>query len=282
METNENLQIDVDAVLRQRAAKYYKFIPKALIRWLERTICQEEMNGFLQRHGHERDAEFCHSLVYDELGIKVDFAGQEHLPPATQRKVLFVSNHPLGGLDGMILIDYLQSRYGGRLGFVVNDLLSAVKPLEGVFLPINKHGAQSRQSVAAIDDFFASDDPMVMFPAGLVSRRQKKGVVKDLEWQKMFVTKARQSGRLIIPVHFCGENSPFFYKFAKFRKNIGLKFNIEMIYLPREVFRARGKRFEVIFGTPVAPDSFPKGMSANDIAQNIKEMVYELKNPQRQ
>lgn len=279
METTENLQIDVDAVLRQRAAKYYRLIPKSLIRWLERTICQNEMNDFLRRHGHKRDAEFCHSLVYDELDIKVDFVGEENLPPADQRRVLFVSNHPLGGLDGMILIDYLQSRYGGKLGFVVNDLLSAVKPLEGVFLPINKHGAQSRQSVAAIDDFFASDNPMVMFPAGLVSRRQKKGVIKDLEWQKMFVTKARQSGRLIIPVHFCGENSPFFYKFAKFRKNIGLKFNIEMIYLPREVFRARGKHFEVIFGKPLSLDTYAKGMPAAEVAQNIKEMVYELQNP---
>lgn len=281
METDQTLQIDVDAVLRQRAPKYYRLIPKPLIRWLERTICQSEMNGFLQRHGHKRDAEFCHALVYDELGISVDFAGTQNLPPTDMRRVLFVSNHPLGGLDGMILIDYLQRRYGGRLGFVVNDLLSAVKPLEGVFLPINKHGAQSRESVAAIDNFFASDDPMVMFPAGLVSRRQKKGIVKDLEWQKMFVTKARQSGRLIIPVHFCGENSPFFYKFAKFRKNIGLKFNIEMIYLPREVFRARGKRFEVVFGKPISPESFGKGMPAAEIAQKIKETVYELHNAQR-
>lgn len=276
MENKESLKIDVDAVLRARLGKSYRLIPRFIIRWLERTICQKEMNEFLARHGDKRDADFAHALVYDELDITLNFKGEENLPPTDFRKVLFVSNHPLGGLDGMVLIDYVQTRYGGKMGFVVNDLLTAVKPLNGVFLPINKHGKQSRKSAAAIDAFFESDNPMVMFPAGMCSRLDSKGEVSDLEWQKMFVVKARQSGRLVIPVHFCAENSPFFYKFAKRRKRLGLKFNIEMIYLPGEVFRARGSHFDVKFGKPINLNDFPREMKPGEVAQAVKEIVYSL------
>lgn len=276
MEKHDQLRIDLDAVLRARLGSKYRFIPRFAVRWLERTICQEQMNDFLERHGDKRDADFARALVYDELGITVDFKGLDNLPSTEQRKVLFVSNHPLGGLDGMVLIDFVQSRYGGRMGFVVNDLLNAVKPLEGVFLPINKHGKQSRKAAADIDAFFASDNPMVMFPAGMCSRLNSRGEIRDLEWQKMFVGKARQSGRMVIPVRFCAENSPFFYKFAKRRKRLGLKFNVEMIYLPGEIFRAKGSHFEVRFGKPLNLNDFDPSMKAAEVAQSIKEIVYSL------
>lgn len=276
MKNENDLKIDLDAILRGRLGGKYRFVPRFLVGWLQRTICQDRLNDFLARHGHKCDADFCHALVYDELRITTDFVGEENLPPSSLRKVLFVSNHPLGGLDGMILIDYLQRRYGGKLGFVVNDLLMAVKPLRGVFLPINKHGKQSKDSARAIDEFFESDNPMVMFPAGLCSRLDQNGDVRDLEWQKMFVGKARRSGRLIIPIHFCGENSPFFYKFARNRKRLGLKFNIEMIYLPREVFMAEGKRFEIRFGKPIELSDFNASMNSSQIAQAIKDEVYKL------
>lgn len=279
MEQDNSLRVDVDALVRSRAPRYYKYIPKFIIRWLERTVCQDRVNDFLSRHGHERDAEFCRSLLAD-LKINIDVNGEENLPSADNRRVLFVSNHPLGGLDGVALIDYVQRRYGGHVGFVVNDLLTVLKPLNGVFIPINKHGVQNREAVEGVDRAFAGNDPLLMFPAGLVSRRQKGGEIRDLEWMKMFVTKARQSGRTIIPLYFNGENSSFFYKFAKFRKRLGVKFNVEMIYLPKEMFMAEGKSFSITFGKPIDIQSFPKGMKAAEIAQNIKETVYSLR-PQK-
>ena len=153
----------------------------------------------------------------------------------------------------------------------------AIKPLTGVFLPINKHGKQSRASLKAIEEAFTGNDPIIIFPAGLVSRRQKGGVIADLQWQKMFVNKSVEYHRNIIPLKFNGENSGFFYKFAKFRTCLGLKFNIEMIYLPREVFRSENKEFSVVIGEPIKWDSLKSGKDAQRQADEIKEIVYNLK-----
>jgi putative hemolysin len=271
------LEINVGEVLRQRIPRYWRFIPRRLVHWLERTVCQDELNRLLRDNFPRRDADFCRGVL-DDLGVTVNFHNLDNLPPKEQTRVLFVSNHPLGGLDGMALIDFVRTYYGVAPRFVVNDLLNAVEPLSDTFIPVNKHGAQSREAIRRLDNAFASDAPLLMFPAGLVSRRGKKGVVADLEWQKMFVAKARQYGRDIIPLHFYGENSSFFYKFAKFRRRIGLKFNIEMIYLPREVFRSKGKTFDVVVGKPIPHASLDDMPSARK-AQQIRQMVYELAKP---
>ena len=271
------LEINVGEVLRQRIPRYWRFIPKRLVRWLERTVCQDELNRLLRDNFPRRDADFCRGVL-DDLGVTVNFHNLDNLPPKEQTRVLFVSNHPLGGLDGMALIDFVRTYYGVAPRFIVNDLLNAVEPLSDTFIPVNKHGAQSREAILRLDEAFASDAPLLMFPAGLVSRRGKKGVVADLEWQKMFVAKARQSGRDIIPLHFYGENSSFFYKFAKFRRRIGLKFNIEMIYLPREVFRSKGKTFDVVVGKPI-PHASLDDMPPARKAQQIRQMVYALEKP---
>lgn len=271
------LEINVGEVLRQRIPRYWRFIPRRLVHWLERTVCQDELNRLLRDNFPRRDADFCRGVL-DDLGVTVNFHNLDNLPPKELTRVLFVSNHPLGGLDGMALIDFVRTYYGVAPRFIVNDLLNAVEPLSDTFIPVNKHGAQSREAILRLDEAFASDAPLLMFPAGLVSRRGKKGVVADLEWQKMFVAKARQSGRDIIPLHFYGENSSFFYKFAKFRRRIGLKFNIEMIYLPREVFRSKGKTFDVVVGKPI-PHASLDDMPPARKAQQIRQMVYALEKP---
>lgn len=281
MEENEEkkrpLEINIGEVLRQRLPRYSRMIPRCVVRSLERTVCQDELNRLLRENFPRRGADFCRGVL-DDLGVTVRFHNTGNLPPKEHKRVLFVSNHPLGGLDGMALIDFVRDYYGVEPRFIVNDLLTAIEPLSDTFIPVNKHGSQSRQAIEALDEAFASDVPLLMFPAGLVSRCGKKGVVADLEWQKMFVTKARRYARDIIPLHFYGENSSFFYKFAKFRRRLGLKFNIEMIYLPREVFRSRGKTFDVVVGEPVSHASLGD-MSPRDKAQQIRQQVYALDRP---
>lgn len=276
-ETKKPLEINVGEVLRQRLPRYWRFIPRFLVRRVERTICQDELNRLLRDNFPRRGADFCRGVLAD-LDVKVQFHNADLIPRDNPR-VLFVSNHPLGGLDGMALIDFVERFYGISPRFIVNDLLNAVEPLSDTFIPVNKHGAQSRQAIEELERAFASDAPLLMFPAGLVSRRGKKGVVADLQWQKMFVAKARQYGRDVIPLHFYGENSSFFYKFAKFRQRIGLKFNIEMVYLPREVFRSRGKTFDVVVGKPISFTALGD-MTPLQKAQQIRQAVYDLDMPE--
>ena len=197
------MKIDVDGVLRQRIPRHYRYIPRFIIKWLERTICQDRMNELLEKNKSKTNAEFC-AGVLEDLNISYEVIGEENLPPVENRRVVIVSNHPLGALDGMTMIDYITKRYGGNVKFVVNDLLMAIKPLNGVFLPINKHGKQSRNSSNAIDETMAGNDPIIIFPAGLCSRRQPDGTICDLEWRKMFVQRRYQTGNLHYYGRGCG------------------------------------------------------------------------------
>lgn len=276
MSNNGVLRIDIDEVLSSRAPRFRRLLPRFVVRGVEALICQDRLNGLLESCGHLKDAEFCRGVL-DYLGIKRVVRGEENLPKdGESHRVIYVSNHPLGGLDGMALIDYLSRKSGtGRVRFVVNDLLLAVEPLRGVFLPVNKHGGQSRESASAIDDAMKGDDPIVIFPAGLCSRRQK-GVVKDLEWNKMFVNKAIAYGRDVIPIHFSGRNSEFFYTFANIRKRLFIPFNLEMVLLPREVFGNEGSTFTMTIGSRISHKLLRGGRDSGATARLVKETVYGL------
>lgn len=270
------IKIDLQQVLKAKMGKKARWVPGWLVRRLERTIHQQELNDLLTHNYPRRGAEFCRGVLSD-LDVKVDVIDMENLPDPSNRRVLIVSNHALGGLDGMALIDVFQRRYGGQVYFLVNDMLMAIEPLTDVFVPVNTVGAQSRQALMRVDQVMAGDDPVLIFPAGLVSRLGSHGVIQDLEWKKMFVNKAVKYHRDIIPVFFDGENSRFFYKFARFRRRSGIKFNIEMIYLPGEVFGSRGKTFSIRCGHTIPWQTLKDGAKAAATAADIKNIVYQLK-----
>lgn len=273
-ENFNDMRIDVDAVLQRRAKRYYKYIPGWLVKWLERTICQDEMNELLKRNSRLDGVDFCEGVIRD-LGITYEISG--NFPSDADSRPVIVSNHPLGALDGLVLAIAVSRAYGRKdVKFVVNDLLQAVKPLRSIFLPVNKFGRQSRSAAEEVEKAFASDCPIIMFPAGLVSRRGADGKIADLRWHKMAVQKAISSGRNIIPVHFGGRNSGFFYKFAHLRTVLGIKFNIEMIFLPREIFRCKGAHFGIRIGEPVGAESLRGGTDAQSQADALREAVYAL------
>lgn len=276
------IKIDLEEVLRQRIPKLSKFIPRMVVEWMKRTICQDRLNEILQENAGLEGADFCRGAL-KSLDISVSARNSRLMPDPSKRRVIYVSNHPLGGLDGLALIDFVQRHHGGKCFFVVNDLLMAVKPLESVFLPVNKHGSQNRDNIRAIENAFAGDDPIIMFPAGMVSRLRKytefgKSVnkVRDLDWQKMFVNKAVEYKRDVIPLFFSGENSRQFYRMARLRQRLGIKFNFEMIYLPREMVRKQGSDLSVSIGQAIPWEQLTPGRNATDCARSIRSLVYTI------
>ena len=197
--------------------------------------------------------------------------------------MVFASNHPLGGLDGIALIAVLGQRYGDEnIRFLVNDLLMNVEPLGTVFLPINKYGSQARAAAEAINAEYASDRQIVIFPAGLVSRLHPGGEVHDLKWQKAFVQKAIENDRDIIPVRFVALNRKRFYRLAKWRKKLGIKVNIEQATLPAELCASRGKRFRIIIGQPVSVSELrASDRSFPQLAEDLRAAIYRLSPPEK-
>ncbi len=267
------LRIDVDSVIRQRLPRHYRYIPRFVIRWVERIIKQDGLNKILTDMSVAKGVEAA-DIALADLNVSYNAVDEDNIPG--DGRFIFASNHPLGGLDGMALISLIGHRYHGEIKFIVNDLLMAVKPLDNVFMPVNKHGRQSRQSAQEIEAEYNGDKQMITFPAGLCSRRLKGGTIGDLRWQKFVVSQAISSQRDIIPIYFDGRNSKFFYRFAKLREWLGIKFNIEMVLLPREMFKCSGQKFDVYFGHPIKwQDLDAKNVRGE--AERIREMVYKLK-----
>lgn len=192
----------------------------------------------------------------------------------TNGRYIIASNHPLGGLDGMALMQVVGS-FRQDLVFPVNDILMNVPALQPLFIPINKHG-RNTDNVRIIDETFASDKVILYFPAGLVSRKQKGNVIRDLEWKKTFITKARRYQRNVVPVHISGRNSGFFYNLSNWRKRLGIKANLEMLYLVDEMTKQRDKPIHITFGDPILHTTFDKSHTDSQWAEWVKKRVYGL------
>lgn len=271
MQTNDILQVDLDKVIADKNPRLARLLPRFLKRYLKRIIHQDEINHVLRSFSHQTPVEFIRStLSYMEISYRA--VGLEQL--SDQGRYLFVSNHPFGGMDGMMLCDELDKRFGsGRI--IVNDILMNLKPLAPLFVPVNKHGRQNSDYLRFFREALASDDQIATFPAGLCSRRID-GKVCDTKWKSSFVKNAIESQRDIVPVFFEGRLSNFFYNLSSLRKRLGIKANIEMIYLPDEMFSQHGRHFDIHFGAPVPWQELASAGSASQNAQRIREMVYAM------
>jgi len=264
----EPLQIDVKKVLQQKSPFLTK-IP-FFVSWLKRIIHEKELNEILRVCGHEHGVDFITAaLRFLNVHVQIEYT----VPLDPKGRYIFAANHPLGGLDGVALVKALSEQFS-ELRFPVNDILLAIENFQPIFLPINKHGSQSRDAVRKINEAYASPDKqLLMFPAGLVSRKIN-GKIMDLPWQKHFVSKAIEYQREIVPVYIAGKNSNRFYRIARWRKYLGLP-NIEMLFLPDEMFRQKNKTIKIIVGKPVPCDKLQE-QSAQYMVDFIKKKVYNL------
>jgi len=266
-----NKYIDVREVIRKKNPHLLNWMPRFLLRYIKRIIHEDDINSTMRRIGHLDGLEFVDALI-DELGLTVDLRGEENIPLAGG--VVFASNHPLGGLDGIAFMHAL-GKYRQDIKFLVNDILLNIKNLEPLFIGVNKHGGQGRRGLEQIEEAYAADHALLVFPAGLVSRK-RHGKIEDLEWKKSFIGKARKYRKDIVPVYIDGENSRFFYNFARFREFIGIKSNIEMFFLPDEMFRQKNKKVTICVGKPVSYTYFDGSKTEKEWAEEIKRIVYNL------
>lgn len=275
MADHELLQLDLDAILRKRiGTKKAWRLPRLATRLLEKIIHQDELNAMLRMGYPRRGSAFCRSVL-NYLNNTVEVEGLDRLD--RNKRYLFASNHPLGGLDGITLIMVLGEYFGDEnIAFLVNDMLMNVEPLSDVFLPINKYGSQGREAAREINATYASGKQMLVFPAGLVSRLHDDGKIRDLEWQKAFVAKAMEYDRDIVLVKFDGLNRRRFYRLARWRKKLGIKVNIEQATLPAEVCASRDKHYRIRFYDPIPAATLrSSGLTPRQLAARLRSRLYE-------
>ena len=273
---SENIEktIDIEKILKGKMGAKAKYVPPFLVNWLKRIVHQNQVNAFLWDSRDKTGTEWLEECVrYLDMTLVVK--GKENLPdPNDGRLYTFVSNHPLGGEDGVALGAIIGRHYDSRFRYLVNDLLMNLPGLAPLCIPINKTGSQARNFPAMVEAGFQSENHMLMFPAGLCSRR-KNGVIRDLPWKKTFVSKSVQYQRDVVPIHFSGQNSPFFYRLANFSDRF-LPFNLAMMYLVDEMYKNVHKTFTVTIGKPIPWQTFDKSKSPMEWAKTVQDIVYSL------
>ncbi len=265
---NAELFLDLDKIVKSKN----KRLPRFVMNYLKRIVHQDELNYIMGTYKNLEGLEFVEAVLkYFE--IKTRCVGTENVP--AEGRFIFASNHPIGGVDGMVFMQEV-GKFFGTTKSMINDLLMNITNMQSLFVGVNKHGATSRESLEEINRVFDSDEQILIFPAGLASRR-KKGVIKDTDWKKTVVTRAVKHKRDIIPVHISGRLSNFFYNFANLRKFLRIKANIEMLYLSDETFKQKKKSYVITYGKPISYKTFNKHHSHYEWAQLLKEHVYKLK-----
>ncbi len=263
------MKIDVCNLVASKSPVLSRFKP--LTGYLRRIIHEQEVNRILELHADKPAVEFIRATL-DDMGIEYEVVGLDKLDRGG--RYIFASNHPFGGMDGLMLAEKV-AEYFGDVRVVVNDLLMNLAPLRPIFIPVNTLGRQNTGYARMYNDAFAGDMPILTFPAGKCSRR-RHGCICDPEWKGSFIKQAVANKRDVVPVFVEGRLSNFFYRLANLRKWLGLKVNIEMLYLPDEMFRQKGRRFRIIIGTPIPWQKFNDGEPARIHAQRVKDIAYGL------
>lgn len=274
LETTERT-IDLDRIIREKMGTKARYVPSVAVRWLKHIIHQDEVNRFLWESRDKKGTEWLEECTR-YLDMTLDIEGLENLPDKNDgRLYTFVSNHPLGGVDGVALGAIIGRHYDGRFRYLVNDLLMNLPGLAPLCIPINKTGKQSRSIPEMVEAGFSGDNHILMFPAGICSRKID-GQIHDLPWKKTFITKSVETKRDIVPIHFGGRNSDFFYGLANVCKALHIKFNIAMLFLVDEMYKNVHKSFRVAIGKPIPWQTFDKSKTAMEWAKYVQDMVYRL------
>lgn len=264
--------IDVRRILKEKNPKLEKRAPKFFVKYLERIFHEKEVNTIIEENKDLYNYEFASDLV-KRFGLKFNLIGSKNIP--SKGGVIFVVNHPLGGFDALMLAHEIAPiRKDAK--FIANDVLMNFKNINGLMVGVNKHGVKTKNSISQINDLFASDNAVFIFPAGLVSRRNK-GKVRDSEWKKTFVARAKKFKRDVIPMYIDGELSNFFYRLSSLRKKLGFKKNIEMLYLANETFKLKNKEFTLTVGEAINYKKFDGSKTDLEWAAEVKDVVYNLK-----
>jgi putative hemolysin len=264
--------INIEKAIASKNPRLLKFLPGFLMRYIKKVLHVSELNEAIYRNRNRHDLEFVNAAM-EEFGANTNAIGADNIPKTGG--VILAANHPLGGLDGVAFMK-VAGQYRRDIRFFVNDLLMSLKNFDSIFVPVNKHGRNSAEYMQRFEEVYASDACLLIFPAGLVSRRQMHGKIEDLKWRKSFIAKAIQYKKNIVPVFIDGRNSGFFYNFAWWRKKLGIKANLEMFYLVDEMYKQKGKTITFIFGEQISWETFSKDKPMEYWSEKVKQHVYAL------
>lgn len=249
-----------------------------LARRLMGALSIDKVNDLYDRNCMNKGPDFTRSVL-GELGVEYEIINPHILEELPHGPFITISNHPYGGIDGLILVDifgHLRKDYK----VMVNRFLGRIQALEQNFICVTPTGKErtvpTDESISGIREALRhvrTGHSLGIFPSGAVSDLSlKECCIRDREWQEPVIRLIRKLKVPVVPVAFLDRNSDFYY-------SLGLiDWKVRLLRLPSEVFNKRKKRTRVALGPVIAPEKQAEYVDLNEFAEFLRASVYDLKN----
>ncbi len=265
--------VDVENEIKKKFPKIdldSSFINKSLIKIAKKVVHEKSINEFLKNNSHKKGFEFVDAVLDNfDFDYTVSSNDMQNIP--SSGKVVIIANHPLGGLDALCLLK-LVGKVRKDVKIVANDFLAGIEALSSLFVPIDNYKKrQSKKDIKAIYDTLNSDQAIIIFPAGEVSRATAKGI-KDPAWNKGFLNFAQHCNAPILPILVDGKNSKLFYTISILNKTFST------LLLSNEMFKKKSKKISIKIGEIIPNENImPKGIDKKYLLSLYKKHLYALR-----
>jgi putative hemolysin len=248
---------------------------KKIFRWID----MDKVNQIHENHCGLRGSAFTSAMLSDPLmDIHYEVHNKETLQHLPQGAFITVSNHPIGSIDGIILIDIFAS---GRPDFkvMVNKILAHISAMGDNFISVvpktdeeQAASHKNRNGIRLSLEHIRSGHPMGFFPAGAMSFYDiKKKKVCDLPWTHGIIRLIRKANVPVLPVYFDCLNSKWFYFLGL------LSWKLRILRLPGEAFNKKGKNLQVHIGNLIAPETIQMYTQDTDLSRFLYDSTYGAK-----
>lgn len=255
--------------------KIPSFVTFPLFAIAKKLIHQDDINAFIERNGHLSAFEFIEEgLEYFDFTYKYAHNQIENIPRAG--RVVIIANHPLGALDALSLIDLIKN-VRSDIKIVANSMLNKIDSLKEILIDVDPFANKMpKESMQKFYSSLGSEEAVIVFPSGEVSRVNAKGVI-DGKWHKGFLRFAKKTQSPILPIYIKSKNSPLFYTVSLINKSLST------VLLPREMFKKKGKSLEFKIGRLIPYKSFANSHSDSKTEVKLfKKHLYNIERGKRE
>lgn len=259
-------------VLRSRFGSY---LLKKVFHWTDLN----KVNQIHANHCHLRGSAYTSAMLSDPLmDVRYEVHNREILDELPDGAFITVSNHPIGSLDGIILIDIFASlRPDFRI--MVNKLLSYISAMQDNFVSVVPKTDDSTEgnpkNINGIRQSFVhlkNGHPMGFFPAGAMSFYNRKLMkVRDLPWTHSIVRLIRKAQVPVVPVYFDCLNSKFFYQLGR------ISWKLRQLRVAIEAFNKKSQTLHVYIGQPILPEKIIMMKDESALADFLYHCTYNSK-----